>query len=405
MIQAGSRLLCLCVAAMTLCSSAKAGVWGVDPLLGITADYATNPALLFVQQSSQTNEALLLDAPMSYNADDFKFLASPSFRVGDSKGYSSVTSDYEHLNLKGEFDTERDVLTATAILDRDSSLYQDYLTNGTAGVQRDSAIGDVNWDRFLTERVDFNTDLNWMQVKYGEAVGVETLVDYKYTSITPALSWVTSERNKITFIASVGRYDSLDGTTESRNGNLQGGFVRQLSEIYSLTAAAGYTRALNRLDTSEQFLVFTPNGPEIVAIPIKEESSQNGTIYSINLARHGERLSLNATASRQLVPSGFAYLSRQEAFEMQGTYTYSDRWSFGADARYLKAQDAELEGQVVDRVLNFFTLSASWLWTEHWTVKLSASRVTEKFQSPDVRLVSNEVALTWSRQFSHVNFQ
>jgi hypothetical protein len=405
MIHAGSRLLCLCVAVMIFCSSPKAGVWGADPLLGVTADYATNPALLFVQQSSQTNEALLLDAPLSYNADDFKFFASPSFRVGDSKGYSSVTSDYEHLNLKGEFDTERDVLTAAAGLDRDSSLYQDYLTNGTAGVQRDSAIGDVNWDRFLTERVDFNTDLNWMQVRYGEAVGVQTLVSYKYTSITPTLSWNTSERNKITFIASVGRYDSLDGTTESRNGNLQVGFVRQLSEIYSLTAAAGYTRALNQLDTSEQFLVFTPNGPAIETVPIKEESSQNGTIYSINLARHGERLSFNAMASRQLVPSGFAYLSRQEAFELQGTYSYSDRWSFSGDARYLKAQDAELEGQVVDRTLNYFTLSASWLWTEHWTVKLSASRVTERFQSPDVRLVSNEVALTLSRQFNHVKFQ
>ena len=405
MIHAGSRLLCLYVAVMTLCSSARAGVWGVDPLLGITVDYATNPALLFLQQSSQTNAALLLDAPLSYNADDFKFFASPSFRVGDSKGYSSVTSDYEHLNLKGEFDTERDVLTAAAGLDRDSSLYQDYLTNGTAGVQRDSAIGDVNWDRFLTERVDFNTDLNWMQVRYGEAVGVQTLVSYKYTSITPTLSWNTSERNKITFIASVGRYDSLDGTTESRNGNLQVGFVRQLSEIYSLTAAAGYTRALNQLDTSEQFLVFTPNGPAIEIVPIKEESSQNGTIYSINLARHGERLSFNAMASRQLVPSGFAYLSRQEAFELQGTYSYSDRWSFSGDARYLKAQDAELEGQVVDRTLNYFTLSASWLWTEHWTVKLSASRVTERFQSPDVRLVSNEVALTLSRQFNHVKFQ
>jgi len=188
MIQSGSRLICLCVAVMTFCSSARASVWGLDPLLGITADYATNPALLFVQQSSETNEAVLLDAPLSYNADDFKFFASPSFRVGDSKGYSSVTSDYEHLNLKGEFDTERDVLTAVAGLDRDSSLYQDYLTNGTAGVQRDSAIGDVNWDRFLTERVDFNTDLNWTQVRYGEAVGVQTLVNYRYTSITPALS-------------------------------------------------------------------------------------------------------------------------------------------------------------------------------------------------------------------------
>jgi len=160
MIQGGSRLPCWCVAVTTLCSSARAGVWGVDPLLGITVDYATNPALLFLQQSSQTNAALLLDAPLSYNADDFEFFATPSFRVGDSKGYSSVTSDYEHLNLKGEFHTERDVLTAAAGLDRDSSLYQDYLTNGTAGVQRDSAIGDFSWDRLLTERVDFNTDFN-----------------------------------------------------------------------------------------------------------------------------------------------------------------------------------------------------------------------------------------------------
>jgi hypothetical protein len=405
MIQAGSRLLCLYVAVMTLCSSAKAGVWGEDPLFGVTADYATNPALLFLQQPAQTNAALLIDAPLNYNADGFKFLAIPSFRIGDSKGYSSVTSDYEHLNLKGEFDTERNVLTATAGVDRDSSLYQDYLTNGTAGVQRDSAVGDLNWDRLLTERMDFNTDLNWTQVRYGEAVGVQTLVNFRYSSITPTLSWNAGERSKITFIASVGRYDSLDETTESRNGNLQVGFVRQLSEIYSLSAAAGYTRALNQLDTSEEFLVFTPQGPQIVTIPIKEESSQNGTIYSINLARHGERLSLNATASRQLVPSGFAYLSRQEAFEVQGTYTYSDRWSFSGDARYLKAQDAELEGQEVDRTLDYVTLSTSWLWTEHWTVKLSASRVSEKFQSPDIRLVSNEVALTLSRQFNHINFQ
>src|SRR5271163_818038 len=150
----GSALLCLSVAAMIYSSSPRAGVWGVDPVLGVVGDYATNPALLDVPHTAETHGALLLDSPTTYNGDAFELFVMPSFRLSDSSGYSSLASDYEHLNLKGEFDTERSVLTAAAGAARDSSLYQDYLSDGATGVRRDTLTADLNWDRLLSERVD-----------------------------------------------------------------------------------------------------------------------------------------------------------------------------------------------------------------------------------------------------------
>jgi len=405
MIRRGLALPCLLAAGMIQSRNVDAGVWGVDPVVGITGDYSSNPAFLDLPHAAGANGALLLDAPVTYTANDFKLFVDPSFRVGDASGYSSVTSNYEHLNVKGEFDTERSVFTAAAGAGRDSSLYYDYLFNGTVGVRRDSATADLNWDRQFTERIDVDTDVNATRVRYGTVAGVGTLVDYSYSSITPTLSWATTERGKLTLAASVGRYNSLDGTTESRNGNLQVGFVRKLSELWSLTATGGYSRALNRIDVNEEFLVFTKNGPAIEVIPVRLESAQNGTIYSVNLSRQGSLLLVNAIASRQVTPTGFALLSRQNILELKATDTLSERWSVGGDARYVKSQDPLLQGKLIDSTLKYFALSANWQWTEHWMVTMAGSRVSRDYQSINVHLAANEVSITLSRQFNHIKFQ
>jgi hypothetical protein len=386
-------------------SVANSGVWGMDPVLGVVGDYATNPALLDVPNTGATNGALLLDAPTTFNADAFKFFVLPSFRLSDSKGYSSVTSDYEHLNVKAEFDSERSVLTAAAGIAQDSSLYQDYLINGTAGVRRDSATADLDWNRLLTERLTFDADVNSSRTTYGQSVGTTSLVDYKYTSITPTLSWNTTARDKFTLAANVSRYESLDGTTESRNGDVQLGFVSQLSELWTLTASGGYSRELNAIDFNEPIVVNTPSGPVLGLLPVRVESSQNGAVYQANLSHQGSLLTLTAIASRQLIPSGYAFPSRQNNFEVRADYSLTTRWSLGADVREVKAQDPELQGQIVDRTLKYFTVNANWQWTEHWSLKMSASRVTELYQSYNLDLASNEVAITLSRQFNHIKFQ
>jgi hypothetical protein len=387
-------------------SSAHAGVWGVDPTIGLVGDYSTNPALLYdVPDTAAAHGALLFNSPTLYNGDALTVSIIPSFRFSDSPGYSSLASDYEHLSVKGELDSERNTFTASGTVNQDSSLFQDYLTNGSAGVKRDTVVGDFVWQRALSERLSFGTEVNWIQTKYGEAQGVGTLTDFRDTTIAPTLTWFSSERNKLTLSASVSRYDALDAETESRSANLQAGFVRQLSEVWSIEGDLGYSRALNNIDFDEEVLVETDMGPAIEFIPIAEKSSQNGAVYSAILSRKGVLFTFNLTASRQLVPSGFAYLSQQTSVDANLNYTASARWSFGADARYVRAQDPGVRGGVTVRTPIDFNLSATYHLTEHWTATLSGTRVTERVQPGDENVASSEVSITLTRQFDHIKFQ
>src|SRR5450432_1007905 len=128
---------CFLAAVMSIASLCEAGVWGTQPVLGVSGDYSSNPALLDLPNTGETHAALLLDAPTTYIGNAFKLSILPSFRLSDSQGYSSLDSDYEHLSIRGEFDTDRSVFTAAGGIARDSSLYHDYLLSGSTGVRRD----------------------------------------------------------------------------------------------------------------------------------------------------------------------------------------------------------------------------------------------------------------------------
>lgn len=402
---------------LALCSvmtdTASAGAWGMDPVIGITGDYATNPVLIQAPDTADTSSAVLLDAPTTYYADALKLSLLPSFRLSDTKGYSSVTSDYEHLNVKGEYDTERSVLTTTAGVSRDSSLFYDYLSNGTTGVRRDAGTADINLDRLLTERFELNGDASVTRVRYGEATGVATLVDYHYTSLASTLILNTAERNKYTLSANVGRYDSLDGITESRNGNLQVGFQRQLSELWSLTASGGYSRALDRSDTVEpKCNQFSPQCYTIIdgrlyqlTVPVILRSAQDGTVYAVSLTHQGTLVNLTASASRQIQASGFALLSRQQSYELRATYTPAPRWTLTTDIRQVEYHNPLASGQYYDVKVPFASLAAGWQWTERWSVTLTASYVRESAPTSLISEDSKEILLTLSRTFRHQTFQ
>ena len=396
---------CVLAAAMSIASLSEAGVWGAQPLVGISGDYSTNPGLLNLPNTAESHGALLLDAPTTYNGDAFKLSVLPSFRLSDTQGYSSLDSDYEHLNVTSEFDTARSALILSAGLARDSSLYHDYILDGATGVRRDTATADLNWDRHLTERLEFSTDISSSRVRYGQSVGVGTLTDYKYTSVSPTLAWDESERTKITATASAGQYKSLDGTTKSTNANLQLGFVKKLAEIWSLSASGGYSRSNNEIDITEQFLEFTGNGFTVVSVPIAVKSSQNGSVFSATLSRQTELLTLTADASRQLSPTGFAFLSRQDSYGLKATYAATEHWTFGADAHRVIYQQPQRNGAVIDLDINYLKASATWQWTEHWTVSMNASYLLEHYGTPSIGIASTGVSVELSRQFDWKKFQ
>jgi hypothetical protein len=405
MIGRRATILVLGAAVATASPAAKAGVWGSQPDVGIAADYNSNPALLNLGNTAESHGALILDGPTSYVGDAFKFSVLPSFRLSNSQGYSSVDSDYEHLTTSVEFDTERDVVTTSAGLARDSSLYHDYLLSNSTGVRRDNFNGDFNWDRKLSERLEWDTDLNWSRVRYDESdvAGAAVLTDYKYTSISPSLSWAQSELGKLTATAAVGRYDSLDGKTQSRSANLQFGFTRQLSEIWSLTASGGYSRAENRADGETCDPVYLQFGI-CLPIPATIETNQNGEIFAVNLVRQTSLWYLNATASRQLLPSGFAFLSRQDSYELKGTYTATARLTLSGDVHRIDYEQPVTGGGTSDLKVTTESLSAAWLWSEHWTLTLSLNHVLESYGTPRIRPTNSGATLLLSRQFDWKSF-
>jgi hypothetical protein len=407
-------LPCCFLAAMAFSNYSQAGVWGIDPVLGVLGDYSTDPNLVHQRDTDIASAAVQVYAPTTYVDDSFLFSAVPDFRVGDSRGFAAVTSDYAHLNLKGEYDTERTTLTANAGLARDSSLTYDYLSSGDVGVRRDGATADLTWSRHLTERLDFGTEVNAQRVLFGNATGA-TLTDYEYGSIAPTLSWHASERSQFALSGSVSRYHSIDDrdtfgfpvSTESRSVNLALGYRSQLSEQWFLTARGGYSRALDHTSFTESIPILLPfSEPIVVHIPVQTESAQTGSLYNLNLAHQGDQLLLNVIASRQLIPTGFAFLTSQNAYELKASYKVSERWSFGGDARYVRYENPPLGSLApTDVTTRYFGLNANWGWTEHLTVTLSAARVVQSvFPAPFKDVASNEVTLTLSHRFNHLDF-
>jgi hypothetical protein len=242
-------------------------------------------------------------------------------------------------------------------------------------------------------------------VRYAEGVGIATLSDYRYSSFAPKLVWNESELLKLSVSGSVGRYNSLDGLTESTSANLQLGFVKQLSVLWSVSGSGGYSRAKDQENTEEEGIVLTPNGYELIIIPIHLASTQTGSVFLATVSRQATLLTLTATASRQLTPSGFAFLSRQVLYGLAANYPVSPRWSLSGNVQQVTYQQPQF-GSAPDNVrVRSVVLSALWQWTEHWTIQMNATALFEHEGSPAVIVDSSGVSIEVARHFDWKQFR
>ena len=266
---------------------------------------------------------MVLDAPVNYDSDAFHFVATPNIRYGNASGYSSVTSNllpprHQRAARQRAGLDQRDggaLPRLLAPLCRRARQWRrgparfigvrhqlaapaERTASGAAGREHlpDALRGECRGDKPHSP----TTARFWAH-----------LVDYRYTTFSPALAYAESERNTVRLIGAVGRYEALDGVSASNNANLQLGFDRQLSEIWMLKTTAGYSRAENRYN----YFFGNTSSSSI-------DSTQNGTVYSANLLRQSERPRAQFRGvSRALAPTGFAYLARQQSVNAPANYT------------------------------------------------------------------------------------
>ena len=373
----------------------------MEPLVGAAAEYSSNPYLLSSDQRSVSDVALLMSDPTHYDLDQLHLGITPSVRYSSGGSYSSLASNYFHLNGSAQWLTDLDAVTATATAGRDSSLYQNGLSSDGIGVRSDALSGGVSWQRTLTPRSVLSLSGNWTRVVYSQNADATGLIDYRYTSVAASESYSLTERTKLQVFASAGKYRARDDLSESKNYSLQIGLDRQLTEIWKLSLAAGFARS----DNSENDIVGpflydgSVVGPFLLGV-IKSE--QKGPVYSGSLTRLGEQLNITATASRSFLPSGFNFLSREDIAGLEAVYTATERWKFGAKASFQNTVTPSVSGEQLG--VRYFSsqLSADWHWTADWVVSLHATWVDVRYQLPPLSGQSTGLSLEISRQFLRI---
>lgn len=379
------------------------GPWSVEPSLGVSAEHTTNPRLANTDVHAETREALLIDVPLRYDADELELLLRPNARVTDKTGYSALGSNYEHLDGAALFNDERDTASLQTEVARDSSLYYLGGVVDQAGFARDTASVSGDWTRSVTERDQLSLDSSWQRVRYDQPASANLLVDYRYLSAGPTLAYALSERNTLKLLGTYGDYESLSGTTKSTSENLQVGFVRLLSEAWTLSTSAGYSRSVNTEHTEIDYFGYL--------FPVTQKASQSGTVYTASVTRQGERLSFSGSVSRALQPTGFAFLSRQDSYNASATYVRSERWDFGFSAGLLKAINPQVASggvalntqDVANHYLNV-RLAANWHWTPQWSISLTVNEISQQYAPPPVSVDSVGVNIDVVRKFLRSQF-
>jgi hypothetical protein len=380
-----------------IAGSASAAPWSIEPRLGASANYDTNPALIEFNSRSEEHIAALVSLPLRYDADGIALSLSPSARISNSRGYSSLASSYTHIDGSAQFTSDVGSTTVQGELARDSSLYHVGGLVSGLGVRRDTASTSADWTRSLTERSSLQLDASWTRVNYGQ--NALLLTDYKYLSAGPTFAHALTERDTVKVLSSFGRYQSQNGITKSTSENLELGYVRQLNELWSLSTTAGYTRSTN----SEKFFV----GPFLLG---SVSSSLNGAVYAATLTHQAERLNLSGGVSRSLQPAGFSFLSRQDAVNLTATYLRSERWNFSLSEVWDKALNPSpfraqgaLGAAATEVRYSYTQLTAEWHWTPQWIISMHATRVTQQTSPPPYSAASSGVSVDIVRQFLRVD--
>jgi hypothetical protein len=374
---------------------ASAEPWSIAPSAGVAADYESNPGLRTYDERAEAHVAAILDAPLRYDADEIELTLRPNGRLSNNAGYDSLASNYVHLDASAQYTADRSSATLQGELARDSSLLFIGPDLNGLGVRRDSAVTAFDWTHLLTEREQLQLDASWSQVKYALPQSASPyLINYHYLSGGPIWSVSVTDRSTLKLNAVVAQYDALDGITSSRSYNPQLELVRQLTEIWSLTATAGYARAIN----SEKFFY----GPFFLG---SFKTTENSTTYSATLARQGERFNLSATASRALAPTGLAYLSQLESAGVTASLTQSEYWDYRVNASWQRAVNPVSSTETTTQHYINAQLAVDWHWTPQWILTLSLGRVSETFNNNQAfaatttSAASNIGMITVTRQF------
>jgi hypothetical protein len=374
--------------------------------VGVQSGYNSNPNLVPVvdQTGSQETESIaaLANLPVTYSTDTSTFDLVPRVRLGQTRGVIGLLSDYQYLDGDWQLKGERNGLAVTAGWHRDSTFYSPFENAALQGnsIHRAENKADLNWKHLLSERSDFRLVASWEKVDYSQAAATG-VTDYSYAQGAGQYEWLAGERWLWTSTAGFARFQYPNGTYRSDTRFLQTSMHGQLSERWTVTARAGYTGVNSDLKVPKYRLVPGPDGVlQLVRVLVDVPSSHGSGDFSLRFEHKGQRLALDLSASQSMQPSGLGDLVTQDDLTFEANIPWTERLTLGATLRGLRISDSS-DGPAAIGIRTYYNgdLSANWLISERWVLRLDGGYQAYKFsaQAPLGHAVA--VNLSLSRQF------
>ena len=360
-----------------------AAEWAVSPSLGIKGVYNSN--LLFTHLPHGETYGYWVSPAAEFAGNTERLELSGKVAMDFVSYYGGQESQFTNifLPLTLRYKTETDIFEFTGGFTRDSTLAGELLTTGVLlrFTQRNQWLSNPSWTRSLTEKLSFQSSFQFSDAAYEKGLQLG-LVDYQLFGGSGGLFYQITEQDKLQLSGMYMNFHTTNAPFALRAAFP--GIILGLTHSFTETL----TGSLN-------------GGPRFMSSTTQSAGDNLKTRQTVwtfggNITKTFERASVQASISRDILPSGFGLLVQTDRVGILASHDLSEHLAVSLDTSSFLVTGATTlarGGALPEFRFVVLTPKISWRLFEWWKVDLSYTYGTLKTGGIPELATSNAVSL------------
>ena len=343
-----------------VCQS-EAAEWSLLPSIGVKGVYNDN--LLLTRFPHDATYGYWVSPAAEFAGKTERLEVSGRVAVDFVSYYGGQESRFTNLflPLTLRYKTETDLLGFTGGFTRDNTLMGELLTTGLVlrFTQRNQWNANPTWTRRITEKLSVQSSFQLNDTTYENGLSLG-LVDYQLFGGSGGLLYQLNEQDQIQLSGSYVNFHTTNAPLPFR-ANFPGA---------SLSLTHAFTETLTGTAYGGPSFVSSTN--QTVSDNIKAQSTV--WLFGGDLTKKFESATVQVSASRNIVPSGFGLLIQRDRAGLTVSHDLSETLTASFDGSgYLVSGITQpaLGGTFPESRLFYLTPKITWKFLEWWKVELS----------------------------------
>jgi hypothetical protein len=343
-----------------VCQS-EAAEWSVAPSIGVKGLYNSN--LILTPLPHRETYGYWVSPAAEFAGKTERLEVSGRIAADFVSYYGGQQNNFTniHLPLTVRYKTEKDLLGFTGGFVRDNTLMSELLTTGIVlrFTQRNQWTANPSWTRSITEKLSFQSGIQLNDTTYENGLRLG-LVDYQLLGGSGGLLYHMTEQDQIQLSGSYASFYTTNSPSPFRasfpGANLS--LTHAFTETLTGTVSGGPSFVSSTTQTA---------GGNIKA--------QNTVwLFGGNLTKKFERTTVQVSASRNIVPSGFGLLIQTDRAGLTVSHDLSETLTVSVDGSgYITKSISQRTtgGAFPEQRYYSATPMIAWKFSDWWKAELS----------------------------------